>query len=471
MPKLICIFSDGTNQIGGIRPDQRLSNVYKLYRAMRPGPDSPIDPMAQVAFYDPGLGTGEGHGLGRRLSQMLESAIGTGFDHNIIDCYERIIAFYEPGDRVLLFGFSRGAYTVRALANVMNLCGIPTRTAEGQPVPKLGPELRKIASDAVRFVYGHGAGKPRGKEPYLSNREELGRRFRQKYGSAQAGGEDVRGNVEPAFIGVFDTVASLNTGVMIGLSLGALTALAGVLAAAIGFGWPWYVTVPLGMLAWHAVWRGWFTLLDSLRYFSPDPDRSLKLGNPLHWLEIAKTAHFSFWRARGVDAFLSPGVDHARHALAIDEARRSFPRVPWGMTSTARQMAGRDPPWLAQVWFAGCHSDIGGSYPERESRLSDIALDWMVEELRACMPGVAINEDRLHRAPDPLGIQHDERVFFSRWGIELRWPRHPRAIAPHIPLHPSVLTRMAADAVPQDDRVAPYRPEQLRDDPRTRDFY
>ena len=59
MAKNILIFSDGTGQVGGIHPDQRLSNVYKLYRAMRPGPSSPIKPAEQIAFYDPGLGAGE----------------------------------------------------------------------------------------------------------------------------------------------------------------------------------------------------------------------------------------------------------------------------------------------------------------------------------------------------------------------------------------------------------------------------
>ncbi|MFC3726952.1 hypothetical protein [Neoaquamicrobium sediminum] len=42
-----------------MKPDERLSNVYKMYRAMRPGPDSPIDPKRQFAFYDAGLGAGE----------------------------------------------------------------------------------------------------------------------------------------------------------------------------------------------------------------------------------------------------------------------------------------------------------------------------------------------------------------------------------------------------------------------------
>src|SRR3546814_2548445 len=59
MSKTILIFADGTGQLGGIRADQRLSNIYKMYRAMRPGPHSPIRPSEQVAFYDPGLGSGE----------------------------------------------------------------------------------------------------------------------------------------------------------------------------------------------------------------------------------------------------------------------------------------------------------------------------------------------------------------------------------------------------------------------------
>ena len=57
---------------------------------------------------------------------------------------------------------------------------------------------------------------------------------------------------------------------------------------------------------------------------------------------------------------------------------------------------------------AGCHSDVGGSYLEPESRLSDIALDWMVSELKECVPDVQINEDILVRSPDPTALQHEE---------------------------------------------------------------
>jgi uncharacterized protein (DUF2235 family) len=211
LAKCILIFSDGTGQIGGLRPDQSLSNVYKMYRAMRPGPDSPIRPAEQIAFYDPGLAAGEIGGFTlRRIRKVFSAAVGTGIDENIIDCYSAIIASYKPGDLICLFGFSRGAYTVRALANVMNLCGVPTTDGTGSPVPRYGPKLRKIATDAVRFVYNHGAGAKR--DRYEDEREEKARRFREKYGSEGAGADgEPQGNVQPFFIGVFDTVAALGS--------------------------------------------------------------------------------------------------------------------------------------------------------------------------------------------------------------------------------------------------------------------
>ena len=57
MPRNIVIFSDGTGQRGGLLFDERRSNIYKLYRATRCGPDSSINPAEQVTYYDPGIGT------------------------------------------------------------------------------------------------------------------------------------------------------------------------------------------------------------------------------------------------------------------------------------------------------------------------------------------------------------------------------------------------------------------------------
>ena len=50
MAKSIVVFCDGTGQAGGLLPDETRSNVYKLYRATRCGPNTAIDPAGQVAF-------------------------------------------------------------------------------------------------------------------------------------------------------------------------------------------------------------------------------------------------------------------------------------------------------------------------------------------------------------------------------------------------------------------------------------
>lgn len=479
MPKNILIFSDGTGQRGGLRPDQRLSNVYKMYRAMRPGPVSPIPPSRQVAFYDAGVGTGENPaGLLRRMRLAVESAVGAGLDENVIECYEKIIAYYEPGDRIFLFGFSRGAYTVRAVANVMNLCGVPTRMKDGAPVPRHGRKLRKIASDAVKYVYNHGAGHPRDQEPYYTEREEKGRRFRVKYGSSPSEGEpDVQGNVQPYFIGAFDTVAALRNRIMTYAVITAAIILTGLTVAAFRLGWPLSVRVILTALLAAAVARYWTLLKSQIKYFTKDPDRKLRFVNPLDWYAICKNGHIANWDRKNYDKWLDSGVGFARHALAIDEQRKDFPRVEWADAKEVEKNAGKTPQWVRQVWFAGCHSDVGGSYPEPESRLSDIALDWMVTELRDCAPDIQIREDLLVRAPDPCGLQHAE--IYMPFVVKIpfvgtlaqKWKTRPREVTGIFPLHPSVLDRLRAKSVPQMGSIEPYRPPQLADHPQARNFY
>lgn len=480
MGKLILIFSDGTGQIGGLRPDQRLSNVYKMYRAMRPGPDSPIKPHEQVAFYDPGLGAGEASGISfRRIRNTVSAAVGTGIDQNVIDCYAAIIANYEPGDRVCLFGFSRGAYTVRSLANVMNLCGAPTRSGDGGPVPRYGPQLRKIASDAVRYVYNHGAGSKRG--DYEDEREEKARRYRAKYGSEGVGADgEPQGNVQPDFIGVFDTVAAL------GSKQATFLAGIGFPLLILATWWistvaPWWVTalvalVPAAAACWTAV-----MILGQVKYFFRDPNRKPRFWNPLDWVALAKNSHFAWWSRKNYDRYVDREVRYLRHALAIDEARASFARVPWGRAEDVTWNEERgNHDWLRQIWFAGNHSDIGGSYPEEESRLSDIALQWMIDELKAAIPEVKLRPELLVTSPDPLGLQHDEREAVLNWQPpllrrltrdKLTWSEQIRSIGGGMVLHPSVIDRFEAAAVPQMGEVEPYRPSNLQCHPATSSYY
>jgi len=80
----------------------------------------------------------------------------------------------------------------------------------------------------------------------------------------------------------------------------------------------------------------------------------------------------------------NPIVKVVRQAISIDERRCFYRQNSWG---PAR--AGQD---VKQVWFAGVHSDVGGSYPERESGLSQIALEWMIEEAQQF--GLVVDQKR-----------------------------------------------------------------------------
>ena len=460
MAKNILIFSDGTGQAGGLQPDQRLSNVYKLFRAARTGPDSPVDPAEQVAFYDAGLGTAKDEGtiplrMLQTLRKFVSAAIGFGISRNIADCYEAILKHYEPGDRIFLFGFSRGAYTVRCVAGVLNLCGIPTRTPSEPACPRYGRALRAIADEAVGKVYEHGAGRDRAR--FEPEREEQARRFRAKYGSEIDG----KSNAAPYFIGVFDTVAALgasgvkrfvmNAAILL-IALGASAAVAKATSLLGADFYPAFFTaLAIGALVFGAPLVR--SSLKIIRDF-PEPGRS-------RW-------HWAGWRSGFYDRYLDKRVRYARHALAIDETRSDFARVPWGVKGDFPDRVPGEPLWLVQLWFAGNHSDIGGSYPEDESRLSDIALQWMVEEVSRLPHPLVIDHTKLHLFPSAGGMQHSEIQGmldqYPGWvpaACRLGWREAPRPIDVAAPLHPSVLERFSLAVVSDYGRRRPYRPPSL----------
>ncbi|MCK1715750.1 DUF2235 domain-containing protein [Bradyrhizobium sp. 143] len=192
MPKNIVIFSDGTGQAGGINFDEARTNVYKLYRACRFGPDTKVEPSEQVAFYDACLGSASdgGHfriGWMRWLYNLASMATGLGITRNIVDCYAAIIALYEEGDRIFLIGFSRGAYTVRSVAGVMTHCGVPRHMPDGSPLRRDPKSIHKLAEHAVKDVYQFCPSYSRKSLGYrrflLETRDAIAAQFRQQYGS------------------------------------------------------------------------------------------------------------------------------------------------------------------------------------------------------------------------------------------------------------------------------------------------
>ena len=130
----------------------------------------------QVVYYDPGVGTGgweyeeESGGLRAKGDQ----ATGRGLQKNVEDAYRYLMATFRPDDRIYLFGFSRGAFTVRSLAGMLHKCGL-------------------LRSDAANFV------EYAGKIYNSTNVDGMASEFRAEFGRP----------CPVHFVGVWDTVESL----------------------------------------------------------------------------------------------------------------------------------------------------------------------------------------------------------------------------------------------------------------------
>jgi hypothetical protein len=483
MSKNVVIYSDGTGQAGGFRFDEDRSNVYKLYRATRCGPDSTIDPREQAAFYDAGLGSQAdganifGRAL-RALHNVIAQATGFGITRNIIDCYAALIRLWRPGDRIFLIGFSRGAYTVRCLAGVIARCGIPVHPKNDPKgiLPIDAGSARELAAHAVKHVYQFTYPRKRsdptttGHQGFLLDaRDDISARFRTEYGSFDAS-DSKKANVYPHFVGVFDTVAALldpgmTAAFMVAFLLFAtFLGLVGALLQLFG-GVPWvgwlitYLTfwnVFIGALVIAALIAACVYIYTHLKFDFSIPD--------FNWKKSLRTIHFNELWMTFYDYDLNENVGYARHAISIDENRRNFQRVKWHSTKpTARDANGIN--WFEQVWFAGNHSDIGGSYCEIESRLSDIALDWMSRWAVAIPDGLKFDPRVLSMWPYPEGPQHDEVAsgfsFIPKW-TGISWAKEHRKLPdPATIMHRSVYRRFDLKAVQIYDTMSRYRPETL----------
>ena len=118
MPKNVVVCCDGTaNEFARNR-----TNVLKLYSSLV------HDTPEQVVYYHPGIGTMEPFGalspITRKFARLLGMAVGYGLANDVRDAYVFLMQTYEPGDCIYLFGFSRGAFTARAVASLIRMYGM-----------------------------------------------------------------------------------------------------------------------------------------------------------------------------------------------------------------------------------------------------------------------------------------------------------------------------------------------------------
>lgn len=178
--KNIVVCCDGTaNEFA-----QNRTNVIKMYSVLR------HDLPSQMTFYHPGIGTMEPFGslspVTRKLTRLLGMAVGYGLENDIRDAYAFLIQTYSPGDRIYLFGFSRGAFTVRAVASLIHWYGLIRKDNE----PLIPYAIRMLM--AIQ--------KADGNKDAVGQYFDLAEQFRETMACAKP---TIR------FVGVWDTVSSV----------------------------------------------------------------------------------------------------------------------------------------------------------------------------------------------------------------------------------------------------------------------
>jgi len=315
MAKNIIICSDGT---GNHSNKDRGTNVFKLYEAV-----DLHNQHEQVSIYDDGVGTNK-----IKFIRILGGALGIGLSRNVRHLYIALARVYQPGDKIFLFGFSRGAFTVRFLAGLINTVGIiDIKNSAINSDAELRArayqafrEYRKLSRATLEHVYAPIVDAFKVLLGLIYTRfywAKGANKFRDEF-SVPYAKED-----NPIhFIGVWDTVC------------------------AVGF---------------------------------PLSDLSGLFNDHVY--------HFTF-----CDHHLNPYIKNAYHALSIDDQRKTFSPYLWNNTAIPDEpeddKQARKNQTIEQVWFSGVHSNVGGGYPKHGMSL--VALNWILRKAESC--GMAIIE-------------------------------------------------------------------------------
>lgn len=172
----IAIFLDGT-----WNDPKDSTSVFEMKRCLDTRSDVPD---AQHCYYAHGVGV-------KRFEKFRGGAFGMGLAENVLLAYRWLVKTYTDGDRIFIFGFSRGAYTARSLAGLIARCGLLHKDFEdraGAIFERYKQDKKVERIDELEYIRRHG------KRPLTGDEERLLRESRR---------------VEIEMIGVWDTVGSL----------------------------------------------------------------------------------------------------------------------------------------------------------------------------------------------------------------------------------------------------------------------
>jgi uncharacterized protein (DUF2235 family) len=185
MSRNLVVCLDGTRN----EPETGPTNVTRLY-------DIAVKDDRQLVYYDPGVGTMGARSATTRAGRWLTRAgglvLGHGVRENVEEAYGFLMRAYQPGDRIFIFGFSRGAYTARALTGMLRTVGL------------LRPGADNLVPYAMK-LYAKG-----GRRGQTEAAERAFWRLRSEF-TGKFGNPEFPSRFEPQveFLGVWDTVKSV----------------------------------------------------------------------------------------------------------------------------------------------------------------------------------------------------------------------------------------------------------------------
>jgi len=315
--KNIILSSDGTGNTGGKKYN---TNVWNLHTAIdRNDHEKNISDIRQVTFYDDGVGTDQ-----LKWLKLLGGAFGLGLAINVKELYTFLVYNYEEGDRIYLFGFSRGGFTMRLLADIICSIGIlkldhahyirdeDIECAVNGVYRRLRQEnfhfqwfdsscIRNILRNVIEFVIKKIICVDNNLKPYCIHSTK-------PLGAIPACHAPSSVNIE--FIGIWDTVEAY--------------------------------AIPS---------RYWGNFIDKYIY-----------------------------RFQRSSLELDCRIKNVCHVLSIDDERQVFHPVLWDEKQTKQCGHCNNKPHIEQVWFSGVHANVGGGYPKQG--LAWTSLSWMMEKAK-----------------------------------------------------------------------------------------
>jgi len=428
MSKNIIICADGTGNSGGAG---EVTNVWRLYEAVSLHDSQ----QEQVAKHDDGVGT-----QSFKFLRILGLGVGVGLSDNLAELYHYLVRRFDEGDRIYLFGFSRGAFTVRTLANMLYFCGIADRHDEDGEL-RSPEELDEISRRAVAAHQSRNWREP-------DDPESDAFKFRTKYGLRHDGApqgvlsdyeKHQRGRFPIEFVGVWDTVDA------VGLPFDEMTQfclrqvekrtwISGLLKFEKCFG--------------HVLRRTGQSCKDG---WEDDGGHVID-----HRSGLDSDSNSAALRRSSSEPF----IRRICHAIAIDDERYTFHPTMYLESQPGVTKAGTS---IEQVWFPGVHANVGGGYPK--DGLAYVSLNWMMHQAQRA--GLKFNSEtwKAYRLADADGPLYDSRAgggrFYRYRTRDLGQICRDAGVGKPT-LHPSVLTRLksrvqdyAPTGIPGDYNIAP----------------